>query len=105
MGTYYLWYTHQKTSMVTPMHHSITTDISLNIPLTLNNSIQQQIPLTAQLATFVWWVELMSWREEWKCAMTTSGGRCVMTTGELLMLMSFVDSLDSFTRVQYCNQF
>ena len=41
----------------------------------------------------------MSWREEWKCATTTSGGQCVMISGTLLRLMLFVDSLDLLTLV------
>ena len=42
----------------------------------------------------------MNWREGWKCAMTISGGQCVMTHGELLKSMLLVDSLDSLTGVR-----
>ena len=50
---------------------------------------------TVQLVIFVWWVEPMSWRVEWKCAMRTFGGLYVMTCGIALMPVLLVDSWDS----------
>ena len=34
---------------------------------------------------FVWWEAPISTRVEWRCALTTSGGQCVMTAGTMLM--------------------
>ena len=47
------------------------------------------------MVTFSWWVESVSWRVEWKCAMTNYGAQCAMTFGTLLTLVLLVDSLDS----------
>ena len=55
--------------------------------------------LTAQMETFVWWVDPVSWRAEWKCATTTSGGQCVMIPGAVLMLMWPVDNWDTLIMV------
>ena len=45
----------------------------------------------------------MSWRAEWKCATTTSGGQCVMIPGAVLMLMWLADSWDMPVMVRAYN--
>ena len=53
------------------------------------------------METFVWRMELISWREEWKCAMTTSGGQCVLIHGVPMMPVLLVDSSDLTAKVRY----
>ena len=56
--------------------------------------------VTAQLVMFVWRMEPMSWREEWKCATMTCGAQCVtIPIIHQIMQISFVDNLDSLTAV------
>ena len=52
------------------------------------------------METFVLWVDPVSWRAEWKCATTTSGGQCVMIPGAVPMLMWLVDSWDFIVMVR-----
>ena len=45
----------------------------------------------------VWWEAPISMRVEWRCALMTSGGQCVMTTGTLLMPLWSASSWDMHT--------
>ena len=40
-------------------------------------------------------------KAEWKCAMRDSGGQCVMTPGEPMMLKWHADNLDSLLTVSF----
>ena len=44
-------------------------------------------------------VEQLLKKAQWKCAMTVSGGQCVMTTGRPMMLKWRADNLDSLHMV------
>ena len=37
--------------------------------------------VAALMEIFVWWEALIGMKVEWRCALTTSGGQCVMMAG------------------------
>ena len=39
------------------------------------------------MEVFVWWVVQISMKAEWRCALMTSGGQCVMMAGTVMMLL------------------
>ena len=43
--------------------------------------------VTALMEMFVWWEVLISMKVEWRCALTISGGQCVMMAGTVMMLL------------------
>lgn len=49
---------------------------------------------TAQLVTFVWWVEPVRKRAESKCAIRMLGEQCAITHGTMQMAMLPADSWD-----------
>ena len=46
------------------------------------------------MVMFVWWEAPISMRVEWRCALMTSGGQCVMTSGGVLMLQLSASNWD-----------
>ena len=49
---------------------------------------------TVLMVMFVWWEAPIVMRVEWRCALMTSGGLCVMMVGALLMPAWFASSWD-----------
>ena len=52
---------------------------------------------TVPTVMFVWWEAPISMKVEWRCALMTSGGQCVMTTGTTLMLQWSAGNWDMHT--------
>ena len=48
--------------------------------------VQMNLLQTVPTVMCVWWGVVITMRVEWKCAITTLGGQCVMTTGAIWML-------------------
>ena len=53
--------------------------------------LQPRMP-TALMETFVWQMEGISLRGEWRCVCMDAGGPCVMTCGMEEMLLWFADN-------------
>ena len=64
-----------------------TFSLHHNFSLHVGNSLQSMLVASVHMVTFVWWEAPISMRVEWRCASTTSGGQCVMTSGTALMLL------------------
>ena len=53
--------------------------------------------VTVPMEMFVWWEAPPSMRVEWRCVSVTSGGLCVVTSGQALILQLYVNSWDIHT--------
>ena len=54
----------------------------------------QLLVVFVTMEMFVLWVDHISMRAEWKCALMIRGGQCVMTLGTVLMPLLSASSLD-----------
>ena len=63
-------------------------------------STQEQMQI-ALMESYDLEVEQLLKKAQWKCAMTVSGGQCVMTTGGPMMLKWHADNLDSLLMVSF----